>query len=227
MSGHLVWLAGRGVSMSCGLCWDVPQPLEDAYRRGEIDRAELTARICSELARAEADPGVDTRALHLLASHVHALGEKQSFVTTNWDGLLDRALRAHGFAAPLHLNGSIAERNLLTAWDDERARERVPQAREGLRRLMDADVCVVAGLSLANRLDEALVARLRGKRGGRWLVVNHDAAEVRKACELLRAQLARCEVSAVEEPFDAWVEAGMPGLGVAPQRAAAKQRAHQ
>lgn len=227
MSGHLVWLAGRGVSMSCGLCWDVPQALEDACRRGEIDRAELTARICAELARAEADPAVDTRPLHLLASHLRFLEGKQSFVTTNWDGLLDRALRAHGFAAPLHLNGSIAERNLLTAWDDERARERVPQACEGLRRLMDADVCVVAGLSLANRLDEALVARLRGKRGGRWLVVNHDAAEVRQACELLRAQLARCEVSAVAEPFDAWVEAGMPGLGVAPQRAAAEQGAHQ
>ena len=213
--------------MSCGLCWDVPQPLEDAYRRGEIDRTELTARICGELARAEADPAVDTRPLHLLASHIRTLGGKQSFVTTNWDGLLDRALRAHGFAAPLHLNGSIAERNLLTPWDDECARERVPQARAGLRRLMDADVCVVAGLSLANRLDEGLVARLRGKRGGRWLVVNHDAAEVRQACELLRAQLARCEVSAVAEPFDAWVEAGMPGLGVAPQRAAAEQRAHQ
>jgi hypothetical protein len=48
MSGHLVWLAGRGVSMSCGLCWDVPQCLEHAFHRGEIDRAELTARICRE-----------------------------------------------------------------------------------------------------------------------------------------------------------------------------------
>lgn len=228
MSGHVVWLAGRGVSMSCGLCWDVPQRLEEAFRRGEIDRAELTARICEELARAEADPAVDARPVEKLIEKLKASnGWRHSFVTTNWDGLLDRALRAHGFAATLHLNGSVAERNLLTAWDDERARERVPQAREGLRRLMDADVCVVAGLSLANRLDEGLVARLRGKRGGRWLVVNHDAAEVRQACELLRAQLARCEVSAVAEPFDAWVEAGMPGLGAAPQRAAAEQRAHQ
>jgi hypothetical protein len=221
MSGHLVWLVGRGVSMSCGLCWDVPQHLEDAYHRGEIDRTELTARICAALARAEADPAVDTRPLHLLASHIRTLGGKQSFVTTNWDGLLDRVLRAQGFPAPLHLNGSVAERNILTAWDDEHAREGVPQAREGLRRLMDADVCVVAGLSLANRLDKGLVARLRAKRGGRWVVVNHDAGEVRQACELLRAQLAQCEVSAAEEPFDAWVEAGMPGLGVAPERAAA------
>jgi len=212
--------------MSCGLCWDVPQELEDAYRRGEIDRAELTARICDALSRAEADAAVDLRPLQALASRLKILDEKHSFVTTNWDGLLDRALGAQGFA-PLHLNGSVAQRNILTAWDDERARERVPQAREGLRRLMDADVCVVAGLSLANRIDRGLVAGLRGKRGGRWLVVNHDAGEVRQACELLRGQLAQCQVSAVAEPFDAWVEAGMPGLGVAPEVAPAQQRAHK
>ncbi len=214
--------------MSCGLCWDVPQDLEDAYRRGDIDRAELTARICDALSRAEADAAIDLRPLERLAEKLRIFGGgKNSFVTTNWDGLLGRALQAQGFPPPLHLNGSVAERNILTAWDDERARERVPQAREGLRRLMDADVCVVAGLSLANRLDKGLVARLRGKRGGRWLVVNHDPEEVRQACALLRAQLAQCEVSAVAEPFDAWVEAGMPGLGVAPEVAAAQQRAHK
>lgn len=228
MSGHLVWLAGRGVSMSCGLCWDVPQRLEHAFHRGEIDRAELTAHICRELARAESDPAVDIGPLERMVVRLkRSNGQENSFVTTNWDGLLDRALRAHGFPAPLHLNGSVEERNILTAWDDERARERVPQAREGLRRLLDADVCVVAGLSLANRLDKALIARLRGKRGGRWLVVNDDAEEVRQACELLRAQLASSEVSAVEEPFDAWVEAGMPGLRMAPEGASAEQGTHQ
>jgi hypothetical protein len=213
--------------MSCGLCWDVPPELEDAYRRGDIDRAELTARICDALSRAEADAAIDMRPLHALASRLRILAEQHSFVTTNWDGLLERALRAQGLPRPLHLNGSVAERNILTDWDDERARERVPQARAGLQRLMEADVCVVAGLSLANRLDKSLVARLRGKRGGRWLVVNHDAGEVRQACELLRRQLAQCELSAVTEPFDAWVEAGMPGLGVAPEAAAAEQRAHE
>lgn len=130
MSGHLVWLAGRGVSMSCGLCWDVPQRLEHAFHRGEIDRAELTAHICRELARAESDPAVDIGPLERMVVRLkRSNGQENSFVTTNWDGLLDRALRAHGFPAPLHLNGSVEERNILTAWDDERARERVPQAR--------------------------------------------------------------------------------------------------
>ena len=57
------------------------------------------------------------------------------------------------------------------------------------------------------------------KRGGRWLVVNHDAAEVRQACETLRERLAGCEVSAVKESFAEWVEAGFPGLRVSPEAA--------
>ena len=198
--------------MSCGLCWDVPPALEAAYGRGDIDRAALAARICEALERAERDPAVDLGPLRALATRLAGSGAKHSFVTTNWDGLLDRALREHGLGAPVHLNGSVAERNILTAWDDERARDAVPQAREGMRRLMDADVVVVAGLSLATRLDKGLVSRLRGKRGGRWLVVNHDAVEVRQACETLRERLAGCEVSAVKESFAEWVEAGLPGL---------------
>jgi hypothetical protein len=226
MSAHVVWLVGRGVSMSCGLCWDIPSELEAAYRRGRIDRAALASRICEELERAEREPGVDLRPLRALAERLKRSGGRHSFATTNWDGLLARALREQALGAPLHLNGSVAERNILTAWDDERARDAVPQAREGLRRLMDADLVVVAGLSLANRLDQGLVSRLRGKRGGRWLVVNHDAAEVREACETLRERLAGCEVSAVNESFDEWVEAGLPGLGgVTPERAASDERA--
>lgn len=219
MSAHLVWLLGRGVSMSCGLCWDVPPELEAASKRGDIDRAALAARICEDLERAEREPGVDLRPLRALAARLKKADGEHSFVTTNWDGLLDRVLREQGLAAPLHLNGSAAGRNILTAWDDERARDAVPQAREGLRRLLDADLVVVAGLSLANRLDKGLVSRLRGKRGGRWLVVNHDAAEVRQACETLRARLAGCEVSAVNESFDEWVAAGLPGLGMSPEAA--------
>jgi hypothetical protein len=207
--------------MSCGLCWDVPPELDAAFRRGEISRAALTERICEALGRAERSPSVDCGPIDaLLARLREGGGLRHTFVTTNWDGLLDRRLRRHGFEPPLHVNGSIAERNLLTEGDDERAREAVPQAREALRRLMDADLVVVAGLSLSSRLDKGLVSRLAGKRGGRWLVVNHDAGEVRQACEAVRLRLPQCTVSAVEQPFDDWVEAGMPGIEIARERTA-------
>lgn len=216
MSRNLVWLAGRGVSMSCGLCWDVPQALDQAFRAGRITRSELTDRICEELGCAERDAAVDLRPLRALLERLRAAqGWRHAFVTTNWDGLLERALREHGFERPLHLNGSIAERNILTEPDSDEAREAVPQAREGLRRLVEADLCVVVGLSLSNRLDKGLVRRLAAKRGGCWLVVNHSAPEVRRTCEELRRQLPAAAVSAVELPFEAWVQAGMPGLGEA------------
>ena len=120
----------------------------------------------------------------------------------------------------LNLNGSVGRRDILLEDDEDRAREAVPQAREGLRRLLEADVVVAAGLSLASRLDKALLSRLAGKRGGRWLVVNHDAEEVRRACEELSRRLPGCSVHAAELPFDAWVRAGFPGLNIAGERAA-------
>lgn len=219
MSRNLVWLAGRGVSMSCGLCWDVPPALDAAFGRGELSRAELAERICDALERAEHAPSIDCGPIDTLLERLRRSNPwRHTFVTTNWDRLLDRRLERHGFEPPLHVNGSLEKRNILIEGDDERAREAVPQAREGLRRLMEADLVVVAGLSLSSRLDKGLVSRLAGKRGGHWLVVNHDPEEVRQASEELRSRLPQCIVRAAQQPFDEWVEAGMPGLEVAAAR---------
>ena len=202
--------------MSCGLHWDVPPALEAAARRGDITREELKARICAALARAQDDPALDCGPLDALLARLAASnGWRHGFVTTNWDELLDRAAARHGFEPPLHLNGSVSARDILVEDDDERARDAVPQARAGLRSLMQADLVVAAGLSLASRLDKALVSRLAGKRGARWVVVNHDAGEVRRAREELHRRLPGCSVSAAELPFDAWVAAGLPGLDLA------------
>ncbi|HZM36915.1 MAG TPA: hypothetical protein VFC18_20830 [Burkholderiales bacterium] len=220
MSRHLVWLAGRGVSMSCGLDWDVPPALEAARHAGEISRAALGERIASALERAQDDAAIDCRPIDAMLERIRGpSGWRHAFVTTNWDALLDRALERHGFEPPLHLNGSVAARNLLLEDDGESAREAVPQVREGLRRLAQAELVVVAGLSLASRLDKALVARLAGKHGGRWLVVNHDAGEVRRCCAALEQRLPGCTVQAVALPFDRWVAAGLPGLNIAPAEA--------
>jgi hypothetical protein len=221
MSRHVVWLAGRGVSMSCGLDWNVPSGLEAALRRRELSRVQLKARICDELSRAQDDASIDCGPLDTLLARARASdGWRHALLTTNWDELLDRTAARYGFEPPLHLNGSVGGRNILLEDDDDRAREAVPQAREGLRRLLEADVVVAAGLSLASGLDKALLSRLAGKRGGHWLVVNRDAAEVRRACEELRRRLPGCSVQAAELPFDEWVCAGFPGLKLADERAA-------
>lgn len=121
-------------------------------------------------------------------------------------------LEEEGLGRPLHLNGSIAKGDLLFEADSAARRDAAPEAREALERLREADLRVVAGLSLASRLDESLVARLAGRPRGTWLVVNHEAGEVSRACALLRERLAGAAVVAIEEPFDRWVESGMAGL---------------
>ena len=73
MPRSVVWLAGRGVSLNCGLEWDVPAELYEAFKRGELPREALARRISEELARAQESAPIDTWPLDslLLALRKH------------------------------------------------------------------------------------------------------------------------------------------------------------
>ena len=117
MPRKIIWLAGRGVSISCGLDWDVPRELYEQAKAGEIDRETLRGRICEELHRVQAAAGLDTRPLDELLATLRNQGNrdwKHAFVTTNWDTVLDEVLAAHPAhdsidPAVAHINGSIEE----------------------------------------------------------------------------------------------------------------------
>jgi hypothetical protein len=221
MSRNVVWLFGRGVSASCGLAWDVPERLYQAFRSGEIGREELTRRIREQLSRAQAEA---LRAGRLELAPLEALlerlqganrpGWKHAFVTTNWDTLLERVLDARVW----HLNGSIdGDGALLTEADTREEHDAALGSSQGFRQLLEAEVCVVAGVSLRSALDKQLVARLgSGQKwapaGEHWIVVNHDAGEIAHVSRLLEAQLEHSRIAAVKTPFEGWVRAGMPEL---------------
>jgi hypothetical protein len=235
MSREVVWLVGRGVSASCGLNWEVPPSLYEAFRRGELGREALIARIRKELAAAQ-DAALASGCARLspLANLLRALFHANRsdawshlFVTTNWDTLLDHALAAHHRPGRTdigrrvqHLNGSIAaggEHAFLTEADSQDEREAALEAHPGFQQLLRANLCVLAGMSLQNRADKELVARLGTRQGWlpageSWIVVNHNAREIARVSELLRAQLPRSRVAALATPFDGWVESGLPEL---------------
>jgi hypothetical protein len=226
MPRKIVWLTGRGVSISCGLDWEVPSELYEAAKRGEMDREALCRRICDELHRVQAAAGLDTRPLDVLLATLRNQGNrdwKHAFVTTNWDTVLDEVLAAHpphDSIDPVvaHINGSIEDpKALLTELDSGAARDSAFEANKGFQQLLKAQVCVVVGLSLRTHLDKELVSMLGSRQswspaGDTWLVVNHDAGEVQHACELLRERLPRSKVSAIATPFDTWVRNGLPEL---------------
>jgi hypothetical protein len=225
MPRNIVWLAGRGVSMSVGLDWDVPPQLYEAFKRGELDRDALCKRICEELARVQDDARLDTWPLDelLRTLRTNTRDWKHSFVTTNWDTVLDDVLRSHPQHEAIdpvvwHLNGSIEDPSTLcTEVDSGEARERAFEANKGFQQLLKANVCVVVGLSLKSQPDKDLAAQLGKNQGSTpagetWLVVNHEADEVRHAIELLSQRLPQARLRAITTPFDAWVRNGMAEL---------------
>lgn len=204
----VVWLMGRGVSASCGFSW-LPRP----HARAQAIRGELRKAQHRALAQGDIDLGCLDRLLAALRAHP----ARHTFVTTNWNTVLDSALRRHGYPPAVHLNGSIADGgDLLKAQERQDARRAPLETHPGFRRLAAAESGVLAGLSLQGRLDHELLERVgrahRRPAASRWIVVNADAGQVRAACALLQRCLPGAAVLPVARPLAAWVDAGMPEL---------------
>jgi hypothetical protein len=116
----LAWLFGRGLSIECSLNWTVPAEWKTQYSRIErIERIKRALRVemdSSHVARAP------IREFLTFLKQRTAPEWRHLFVTTNWDYLLQRELRAmvdgsrpprwlhHGAGSWVHhVNGTVEE----------------------------------------------------------------------------------------------------------------------
>jgi hypothetical protein len=211
----VAWLAGRGVAQSCGLDWEVPEVLYEALHAGKLRRTEFEARIREALAAAQAvgltDGSIDPMPLERLLDCLDrrtSHGWRHVFLTTNWNTLLDRVLARRG-GRVWHLNGSVETTGHLdTEIDNRDAAYRV----EGFDYLARAQVCVLAGLSFASRLDRALLERLGGKAYRACIVVNEEAADAARAAGLLHDKSPCARITQVHATFENWVRGGLREL---------------
>jgi hypothetical protein len=218
------WLLGRGVTAGCGFAWRVPPSLYRAFRSGSLTREAMVARIKADLARhqeqALREGRIDTSCLEHLAQAVAAQrsrGGRHGFVTTNWNTLIERVLRAHG--QPVwHLNGSIDGPGdaFLTEADTPVQRKGDLSSHPGFRWLREATVCVVAGMSLRCAFDrellQLLATRRRARHSRRWCVVNESDHDLSRSHALLRQHAGGVEIRLVRSSFQDWVRAGLPEL---------------
>lgn len=220
----VAWLAGRGLARTCGFSWEVPDKLYEAFVAGRISRGAFESRIRAELTAAQAASlaggRIDTSPVERLLERLEQgsrPGWDHAFVTTNWNTLLDSVL-ARGGRTVWHLNGSIADpRCSFSTEVDVRDGEEAYVHREGVRRLLQARVCVLAGLSFASRLDRGLIERLGAERNPQhgdatWIVVNENEVDVRRTTRLLHERVPHAPVMSVWARFEDWVEADMPEL---------------
>jgi hypothetical protein len=181
--------------MVTGIKADLGRRQEQALKEGQIDTSSL-----EELAKAITADG-NARVAH-------------GFVTTNWNTIIDLVLRPHGLRV-WHLNGSIdgPGKAFLTEADTPEQREGSLEKHPGFRWLLDAEVCVVAGMSLRCAFDRELLhllgTRQRGQNSRSWCVVNQSQDDLDRTYALLSQYASRASIRLVRSSFQDWVRAGL------------------
>lgn len=93
MSQDCMWVLGRGASIANGLTWVVPQEWKDDLIAKRVTRDDHIKKIVEtlreEIARVPHEATPYLRLLDFMSTKTVARG-RHTFITTNWDNLLQR-----------------------------------------------------------------------------------------------------------------------------------------
>lgn len=229
---HIVeWFFGRGLSIGCGLTWDVPQEW-NAFSRDELI-AHIKAAIASEMSAAYVDTTDIRLFLDLVAEHTVSPWRHQ-FHTTNWDYLLQREILALGHKVQppwsaethvYHLNGTVedlpnnSQRSAFVLESDPpQARVRTVEGNIAYNKFIWSQTFVVVGMSFECDVDKYLLSALNRVEDDLpigesfWVVVNPNAEALDITCARLQASLPRARIVKREATFRTWLNAQLPEL---------------
>jgi hypothetical protein len=215
------WLLGRGVTAACGFAWEVPPAAYHELRSGPATRDAMVTWIKTDLRRRQdqalKEGQIDTSSLEDLAKAITADRNRRwthAFITTNWNTVIDLVLQPHGQRV-WHLNGSIdgPADAFLTQADTPEQRNGSLEKHPGFRWLLEAEVCVVAGMSLRWAFDREVLhllgTRQRGRNGRSWCVVNQSEDDLSRTHALLSQYASHESIRLVRSSFQDWVRAGL------------------
>jgi hypothetical protein len=229
--GQILWLFGRGLSIECGLNWDVPGHWshlpcnEKVYRIREQLRAEMDA------------PGVDIgpirEFLQFLSVRTRG-GWWHRFLTTNWDFLLQLEIEKlvpdvvpdwlHHHSEVLHLNGTVevldddSNRSALVLPDEDSAHKPSLELNMALSEMAWVRTFVVVGMSFECGPDRALFNLLNKVQDllpvgeSDWIIVNPCQTTLDTTHDLIKCKLPQANVTLVCDTFARWREARFPRL---------------
>jgi hypothetical protein len=227
--GTLIWLFGRGASIACGLSWTVPAAWASLPREERV--AHIRETLCAEMNAPAVDTSPYSELLTVLGFRT-APGWRHRFVTTNWDGLLEREVnKAYPEVCPpwlesshvFHLNGTVEElpdnsrqSHFLLESDPIGTRVAKLESNLGFATMAWSDSFVVVGMSFECATDNSLLTAL-GKtellvESSRWIVVNPVKSALDDVCANLRSKLPGASVIAVQKGFAEWTACGLGEL---------------
>jgi hypothetical protein len=232
LSNTVVWLFGRGLSVGCGLTWEVPQEWSDLPRNEKIDR--ITRSLRHEMDSPKINTSCIDQLLEFLAARTKH-GWRHFFVTTNWDYLLQREIdklslstRPRWLYSGMvhHLNGTVEDLPDNTNRSPFLLQEDTADARTGT---VEADVVfskmiwertfVVVGMSFECATDQFLLRSLNRVQDdlpigeSDWIVINPDRPALDSASDQIGLALPAARVVRVCKKFEEWLETQCLELG--------------
>jgi len=220
----VLWLFGRGLSLSCGLDWD------DLLHCPELSRVEKIQCIKEELNAAMDAPGVNRAPIRDFLQFLSKRTRdrwRHRFLTTNWDFLLQQEIDQFvpdGVPVPrwlgnnshvFHLNGTVEVRpdnshrsEFVLREDSERNLS--TEVNIALSEMVWGSTFVVVGVSFECKPDKALFNILNsdmlpiGKSN--WIIVNPCQTDLDNARDLINCKLPQANVTPVPHTLTDWRE---------------------
>lgn len=220
---HLrVWLFGRGASIASGVTWEEPQEWEGKDRQERI--RNIDRNLTEQMQNIPVGENPYSRLLFMLENKPR---QKNLFVTTNWDYLLQREINSKNYTSPLewledsqvfHLNGSVEK------WGDTRYRSPILLPNDNSRKnslefqrafnqIIWANFFVIVGLSFKHKVDAQLIELLKPHEDnmpfgeGEYLIVNDSLEDLKRLESILKRNFPRSKVIKVQDNFKSWVDA--------------------
>lgn len=229
--GTVVWMLGRGVSIGCGLTWDVPSSWKSLPRDEQIE--------CIKIALAEEmlSPQIDTSSIQNLLSYLEnhtATDWRHLFVTTNWDYLFQREVLSLGLTVQpswlanshvFHLNGTVEilpnndnRSPFLLVEDSADQRTNTVEANIVINQMIWHQTFVVVGMSFECESDKFLLHVLNRVQDdlpigeSHWTLINPDQVVLARAASRIQAALPRAKIECVCATLDDWRNQHFPFL---------------
>jgi hypothetical protein len=230
MGRTLVWIFGRGASMSCNLTWHVPPEWSQESRDEQVRRIKET--LSQEMER----PNVTTEPYRILLSEL-AQGTNRDwnhlFATTNWDTLLEREIEALDLDVQpdwlddsfvFHYNGSIETPSnefrtpFLLETDLPSQRNHSVEGNIAFNRMMWQRHFIVIGMSFDCPTDRFLLDEFGSVADhlpigeSRWIILNPNKTALDAVCNRIKSVLPFTQIVPIGKKFDVWLNEGLTEL---------------
>jgi hypothetical protein len=233
MTQVVEWFFGRGLSIGCGLDWNVPDKWKSLPREDQV--AKIRQAIPEEMSGAHIDTRDIEAFLDILATQTQPDWQHRLH-TTNWDYLLQREISRRfpaGSVKPwwlasshvYHHNGTAEvpssdpfRSQLLLESDPQTARLPSPESNTAFQKMVSSRLFVVVGMSFECAVDRFLFSALNRVQDqlqvgeSRWIVVNPSANALEDTHSRILDALPSAAVCTRAVGFRYWVQKKLPEL---------------